>query len=440
MSGAREPPAPSPGPPRWLQQLAQVLGRYRLPLAELSCAEGRLRLVLGGDGESLVATARPRQSGVRGWASTDHFVLGYDGKGRLQGIRRRWMAVFLTVLRRLEHVVPPALDDPGAILGGQLSPEQRFARLFTFCDVERTRIAGDDRVEVLLRAASRCNQDCPFCSAPPRTAPSPQQVQECMRQAAAIYPGCMLSLTGGEPTLRPSYVDELDLALGLPGLGHLQVQTNAVAFARRLDPARLQPTPRLSFFASLHALDEPLYDRCTGSNGQLPRALAGIRGLIAAGHRVTINCVVQALNLEHLERYVEQLPGEVDPAHNTALHFSVLICPEYRPGAADHLVRYRTLAPRLEAAAARAEALGMKVDPLRSSTHASIPACLLDRRYRERDPHRPHVQPGETGHEDLTLPWVKARSCQSCPEDSWCLGLPAAYARKFGVDELTPLD
>ena len=406
----------------------------------MSCADGVLRLVLGPAGaEPFVVTVRPRGDGP-GWATTESFVLGYRGPDQLRGPRRRWMATILAVIKRLEHVLPPRLNEPGAVFHRQVSPERRFSRRFPFCDVERATVAGQDRVEVLLRATSRCNQQCPFCSAPENRTPSDEQVRHCLEQVGRVYPGCMLSLTGGEPTLRPEFLAEVRQALDQPGIGHVQLQTNAVSFARKLDPADLPLTPRLSFFASLHALDEKLYDRCTASTSQLSRAKTGITRLIQAGHRVTINCLIQALNLEHLEAYVDALPAELPvTGDNVVLHFSVLICTEQRPEAADFLVRYSRLGRRLEAAARQAEALGLTVDSLRSSTHASIPACLLGPEYRSRDPHRPHTRPGETGHEEMTLPWVKAAGCKGCVEDQWCLGVPSAYARRFGLDELTPL-
>jgi len=417
-----------------------VLGRYRLPLREVSCADSALRLELGsGDEERLVVTVRPLGGGP-GWAKTDAFVLGYHGPDQLSGTRKRWISTVLEVVRRMEHVLPPALDEPGAVFARRVSPEQRFARLFPFCDVERASVGGEQRVEVLLRATDRCNQSCPFCSAPDIRAPSEQQVRRCVEQVGRVYPGCMVSLTGGEPTLRTAFLAEVNAALDRPDIDHVQVQTNAVAFARKLDPADLPQTRRLSFFASLHALEPGLYDGGPASEGQLPRAIAGITRLIEAGHRVTINCLVQALNLEHLEAYVAALPQQLPAKEdNVVLHFSVLICTEQRRKAADFLVRYSTLAPRLEAAARQAEALGLAVDPLRASTHASMPACLLGRRYRSKDPRRAHARPGETGHEDMSLPWVKATRCKQCAEDPWCLGLPAAYARRFGLDELAPL-
>lgn len=427
--------------PRWLQQLAHVLARYRIPVRELTCNHGTLRMALSKGSADLEITVRPKTGAGPGWAETEGFVIGYRGPDRLEGPRQRWLDVVLQVIERMDHVLPPALDEPGALFDEEVSPAQRFASRFPFCDVERAEVDGSEQVEVLVRASATCNQGCPFCSAPETRTPTARQLAGSVTAAAHVWPGCVLTLTGGEPTLRPAFFDEVRQALDQPGVGHVQVQTNAVTFAKKLDPADLPPGERLSFFVSLHALDPALYDACTATAGQLELALAGMERLLAAGHPVTINCVVSTLNLEHLDAYVEALPRRLPVAGSSraVLHFSVLICPEHRPDAADYLVRYGELAPRLEAAASRAEALGLTVDSLRSSTHASMPACVLGAAFRHRDPHRPHVRPGETGHEPTQTPWLKAARCKTCPEDPWCLGVPAAYARRFGLDELQPL-
>ncbi len=420
-----------------MRQLALALGRYRVPAREVSCDAGILRVAMGRD-RQLVAEVRPAERGCRGWAEVDGFIIGYRGRGDLGPEREAWMRGLAAVVGRLSHVLPPALDDPGAIFSGKVHPEEKFRRAFPFCEVERSRVKGEEVVEVLLRATSRCNQACPFCSASERPTASAEAVRSCLHMAGRVYPGCMLTITGGEPTLRPTFEDEVLVALEHEGVGHVQVQTNAVAFASRLDPAALPARDDLAFFISLHALDSDLYDACTATRGQLEQALAGTARVMEAGHQVTVNCVAQRLNLEHLTAFVEALPRALPWNEQATLHFSVLICPEYRPEAAEYLVRYAELAPALEAAAARAEAMGLRVDPLRGSTHAAMPACVLGEGQRG-DPHRPRVQPGETGHEDFSCPWTKAARCRDCPEDPTCLGLPTAYARRFGLDELVPV-
>jgi ATP/maltotriose-dependent transcriptional regulator MalT len=48
------------------------------------------------------------------------------------------------------------------------------------------------------------------------------------------------------------------------------------------------------------AAESVVYDRCTGTEGQLPLAVRGIQNLLAAGHAVTLNVVVSSANLDHL--------------------------------------------------------------------------------------------------------------------------------------------
>ena len=93
----------------------------------------------------------------------------------------------------------------------------------------------------------------------------------------------------------------------------------------------------------------------------------------------------------------------------------------------------------LEASAATASRLGFPVDPLVSSTHASIPLCLVDREQRLSSRHRPKILAEETGYEDFSRPWVKAASCRSCAVAEHCLGVPTPYATRFGFSELQPI-
>jgi hypothetical protein len=196
---------------------------------------------------------------------------------------------------------------------------------------------------------------------------------------------------------------------------------------------------KLFFFVSLHALDEGIYDRCTGTEGQLSTALEGTRRILAAGHPVTVNTVVTSENFGHLEEMVRRLPEVFSGERKPALHFSVLICPEWRPEAADYLVKYTELVPVLERAARTAEGLGIAVDSLLSSTHASMPPCVLPAEARGMGRHLPEIAEHETGYEDDGRPWVKAEQCRQCAETGRCLGVPRPYAAKFGLEELVPL-
>ena len=428
--------------PQWLIALRRSLGRSGVPVREIVAGSGRIRAVLNADAATaLVATVRPRSADAHGWASTRRFVIGYEGRRDLAPLDQRWMKALLHAVQRCESHLPAELDESCGCFAESTSAEARFAALFPFSAVERSRLGDDLTTEILVRTTSRCNQECPFCSAPPpQPEPSEGSIAACAEAAAQIYPGAVFTLTGGEPTLRREFLAEVRGALGVTGLGQIQVQTNAVAFASRLEAKDLPVDERLTFFVSLHGLDDTVYDQCTGTRRQLRPALTGIRNLLGAGHQLIVNCVVSRLNLGHLPDFIRSLPEQIPCDERVELHFSVLICPEHRPGAPPLLLPYTELAPALERAAEDAASAGLRVSPLRSSTHASLPACVLSPDARDRLPRRPQVQPSETGYEDLAKAWVKASTCQSCRERETCLGVPAPYARALGLSELVPIE
>jgi pyruvate-formate lyase-activating enzyme len=436
-------PASSP----WFRRFVDGIRRGGATFRSISLCDGVLRveLVLGGD-RPFVIVARPWREGMQGWRRMGRLVLGYDGAGDPGPEALRWLEFVHVLLSRMEGSLPDGLAGFGAVAVREGRPEESLASLFPFVTVERSapvkgrrgRLRRGEGVEVLVRATSRCNQACPFCSAPEHAEPTGEVLRACFRAVADLLPGALLSLTGGEPTLRPGFLDEVRAALEvLPG-GQIQIQTNAVRFAVALDPAALAADPRLRFFVSLHALDEAIYDRCTGTRRQFGKALAGIRRLLAAGHTVTLNTLVCRENVGHLEEFVRQVPRTFAGARRPALHFSVLICPEWNPRAAESLVRYGDVVAVLRRAACTARALGLDLLPLRSSTHAVLPACVLPASERaQRAAYR--IGAHETGYEDPSRPFVKATRCRGCRETPRCLGVPRAYARAFGLDELRPI-
>ncbi len=424
----------------WLRKLQETLVRLGLPLRAIATRDRSLLLWLRrDDAEPLLVRAAPVSLDAPCWKNTARFSISWSGAAALDASSSRSLLLFEALLRRVEMHLPATFDLTEGAFGDDVPPEERFLSLFPFAAVEHSTVGSAPVTEILLRTTRRCNQACPFCSAPDRTDCDPAVVRDAILSAGGLFPGATLTMTGGEPTLRPSFPAELALALDQPALHQIQIQTNAVAFARDLDPAAWQASPRLAFFVSLHAVDAAIYDACTGTRGQLDTALRGIRRLIAAEHAVTLNTVVSSLNLAHLPALTEALPALIDGSRRVDLHFSSLICHEGSPDAPRFLVRYTELAPALEHAAALAAERGVLVQSLRSSTHASVPPCVLHPSLRSRDPHRATASPEETGFEDPSRPWTKAASCRQCVESPWCLGVPAPYARRFGLSELTPI-
>jgi MoaA/NifB/PqqE/SkfB family radical SAM enzyme len=434
------PDASMNGPaPRWLARLHEILAKVGLRVRGIAAIDGDIDVAIEGEwGSAIVVEVRPLDPGARWIATTERCGLRCRA-GALSEADRAALDLAVKVLCRIEPRLPA--ERPGAATIGDVpeDPHAAVPRAFPFASVERSDTGGRAQTEVMVRLGPACNQSCPFCSAPPHREPDDARFLACLAWAASTHPGCRLVLTGGEPTLRRTFAADLAVAMGHAAFAAIEVQTNAVPLAREGAVAALPRDPRLVFFVSLHALDPEVYDRCTGTKAQLPRALDGIRSLLADGRDVRLNAVASGLNLGHLRDLVAGLPDALAGVPRPRLHFSSLMCPPYRPGAADCMARYSDLVPVLEAAAADAARLGFEADPLVSSTHASVPPCLVGPEHQAALAHRPEPSGGETGYEDFDRPWVKAASCRACRHAARCLGLPAPYARRFGFGELRPV-
>ena len=423
----------------WLTQLDELLRRARLPVQSAVARDGVVTVRAAPGGQEILVELSPRERGGPHFARVGRHLLRYCAPRDLAPQHRPVIEALLRIMARFEPLVPAGFKEFHAIGGCFDDPGQELRTRFPFAFVERSGSGDDAETEILLRATQACNQRCPFCSAPPVSQATSEVFVECLQFVCERFRGARLTLTGGEPTLRAAFFEELEAALAKTELSAVQVQTNAVWLAQEARVARIPHDPRLSFFVSLHATEPAVYDECTGTRGQLPLALAGIRNLLRAGHQVTLNSVVNRANLAHLAQLVGELPRVFAGLTLPNLHFSVLICPEGKPEAARYLVRYTDLAPALEAAAAKAGQAGIHVEPLVSSTHASLPLCLVSNQQRAASRNRPRLQEGETGYEDFGRSWVKAARCRACAFTDSCLGLPAPYALRFGFDELSPI-
>ena len=424
----------------WLSKLYAAMLKAGIAVEDVVLQDKSLRVsVVSPETEPLLLVVRPATSPFQGWRKTDRFVLGYEGTDSIPLSYQKDLGLFWRILCRFEQVMPPQLDGYAFVGNPAKTPQESLIRVFPFITIERLLTNSGDLSQVLIRTTSRCNQNCPFCSGPKHEEPSCEVVSACLESISDMLPGAYCSLTGGEPTLKRSFRQEVEKALSLADLGQIQVQTNAVNFGRKLDPRDLPRHERLSFFVSLHALDPNIYDACTGSRGMLQDAVSGVQQLLAAGHRVVLNVVVNIHNISHLMDMVQWIPEHFHAGAPPALHFSIVMCPEWNARASDCLVKYSELVPVLHDATRQAKQLGITVDSLLSSTHASLPPCLVPQEYRTSRTTKPAIGRDEVGYEDDSRQWVKAATCRSCSENAHCVGVPRPYAARFGLGELKPL-
>ncbi len=311
-------------------------------------------------------------------------------------------------------------------------------RSISDANILRTAKVGPGK-ESILRIGFRCNQRCPFCF----VAPGGQRVglAEIGRRLSGLErsqgTGDMLVISGGEPTTDPDLPAIVSLARR-KGFCRIALQTNAVLLSDEKLAKRLEG---LDFFISLHSHIPRVYDKITGTRGQLPRALRGIRNILRRGrNKVMLNTVVNRLNLRHLPAYagfVARLNREC--GSRAEVFFSMMndVGEKKAPALA---VALKTIAAPLNGAldACRRRNLGVA----RFFGDCAFPVCIL----RDPDSHAPRSEASPEGVrylervETAAEPGrVKALSCRGCLYDSRCRGIFASHAWRFGLGSLKPV-
>lgn len=443
--------------PNWFVFLRRALERFDIRVADAANRDDRLVMSLEHRKETVTAHIRHAAPDSPHYLRTRRFHITYHGNAVPGPAGERALARLAGILTRMEHRLPRTLDLPGP-RRRDTPPDREAGSPFFFCTVEKSRPnpghttadTGRTMAEAMIRLTARCNQQCPFCSGERvHREPELPEIRACLTDLGGRFGHLMATVTGGEPTLSPNFSECVAMLARMDMVNRVQIQTNGVGFSDSACLAGLTPDRKIHFFVSLHATRESVYNRCTGTTGQFNRAMQGIVNIAAAGHPIILNCVVSSLNIDHIADYTKGLPDmtaaglaigpAAGPASGLTLHFSTLICPEHNPAARDYLVPYPLLAHRLEKAVAMAGRDGIRVSPLQSSTHAAIPPCFVSPELRDDGGKAFDMDGVRVGRGNGARPWAKSDTCGQCRYDLRCMGVPGAYARRFGLDELTPV-
>jgi hypothetical protein len=314
-------------------------------------------------------------------------------------------------------------------------------RIYPFLSIEETTSGEDVINQIPVRVTSRCNQDCPFCQAvppEPEDGPALSALEQALDRVTRIFPNSKVVLTGGEPTLRKDLPELCRYLVDLDTVKMVEIQTNAILIGSSPERFTLKPSKKLRFLVAMHGLSPSVYNRCTDTEGQFASACRGTNHLLETGHPVEFNCVVNSLNIDHLDEYVTSIPGLFKCERGPAVHFSVMGIPEHRDAASYH-VRYTQLLLNVVKALELAETLGVAGSAALSAGHASVPLCLLGKQSVDISEYPRMYEHEGLEAEDPTRWWVKPGQCRECAVNEYCLGLPKSYADRFGFDELRPI-
>jgi cyclic pyranopterin phosphate synthase len=118
-----------------------------------------------------------------------------------------------------------------------------------------------------------------------------------------------IRLTGGEPLLRPGFVQLVERIAAEPGIDDLALTTNGMLLPRQAKALRNAGLGRIT--VSLDSLDESAFRALSGHRGSVGEVLDGIAAAEAAGFSsLKINCVVQrGVNDAGIEDMVEHFRG-----------------------------------------------------------------------------------------------------------------------------------
>jgi cyclic pyranopterin phosphate synthase len=117
-------------------------------------------------------------------------------------------------------------------------------------------------------------------------------------------------LTGGEPLLRPGFIELVSRISSIEGITDLALTTNAVLLPRHATALKGAGLGRIT--VSLDSLDEDIFQQMAGGRGSVQEVIEGITAAEAAGFKkLKINTVVQRGINDHT------VPDLVDYFRNT---------------------------------------------------------------------------------------------------------------------------
>lgn len=308
-----------------------------------------------------------------------------------------------------------------------------------------THEGGGEGVERILRITSACNHRCPFCFIPGREggAEASALERELDVLADGLAPGGALVLSGGEPTVDPR-LPELIASARRRGIRRFVLQTNGVLLAR---PGMIEELLELgveAFDVSFHSHRPGPYGRITGSRGNHPKVVEGLGRLLASGRcRVTACVLINAWNYRELPELVGFLGGlsrerRRDPESRFEICFALMNGAGMN-AAPRMAVDLREAAPYLRRALDRCREEGVLAQRFTGET--AIPPCQVqdaaayagEVEFSQERVRYAEDFSGETG----SVGRAKRPACRKCAYDARCLGVPAEYARMFGLGALS---
>ncbi len=277
-----------------------------------------------------------------------------------------------------------------------------------------------------------CNLACDYCTI------SPQMRTRVLSTAAAIAAMeraradgiTRISLTGGEPTIRPDLLGLVRRAAGL-GFGEIKLQTNGLLLGAGQNLARLIDAGVGLVHVSIHTHERGAYEALVRRPGTYDALVAGLRALVAARVPTMADVILQRSTYARLPAALRWLHA----LGITAADLWFVSLTDHNRDNVASMPRMTEVLPSLAAALSCADELGMRVRSLH------IPRCLLgplhEHAWNPADEGVRVVSPDASFdlRASRLTPGTRVPACSGCEHEARCPGIRADYLDRYGDAE-----
>ncbi|MEO8601930.1 MAG: radical SAM protein [bacterium] len=294
----------------------------------------------------------------------------------------------------------------------------------------------------LFRFGEQCNNNCPMCSNTGSQAVFFQPTDELLRRTAFLHQAGFrrVVVTGGEATIHPGFWTVTER---LADSGMIwDVNTHGRTFSKPGFAQRAVDTGLKRAIVSLHSHHAATSAAIFGvGEAAHHETVAGIERLLAAGVLVMINCVLTRLNLDHLEDYLAA--GAERFGRRVGFKFvfpSTIGVGGGWSGIAG--LRYADVRDTVRRLRGLAVARDLRV------FFESFPNCVLGdaaaKNIGRSGFGETHYLDDARGDRVYAMRHIEAElsafgeACRTCSAARRCGGVSLSYAKRVGVEELTP--
>lgn len=232
-----------------------------------------------------------------------------------------------------------------------------------------------------------------------------------------------ISLTGGEPTIRPDFFRLLDYLANKFLQAKINLLSNGRMFSYDVFAKKCFSKYDLNFFISFLAPNVEIFDKITQVKGSFNQAVAGIKNILKyrqMGQEIELRVVISKLNYLYIEEILSFIANNFPDVDRV-----IIIFMEYEGQAQKNLdvlkLKYSELSKKLLV-------IQNFKSKLKNIRLYHFPLCVLDKSLWA-DTWR-------------TLPAYELMfeaNCDECLYKKYCLGIHKDYAAIIGTQEFSPI-